>query len=286
MEASGWSLTPVPQANVWSNSFSSQVVTFGLHPCVRDQYLSPQVQQGVIFLHLTCKEKGVMLRTLFSWGKTTAKKTQPAAGKCSINPVALRWHINLCSTSCHRVEAGIGAIAYPNRFALFCEQQKLSQHLGPPSPLWASCIIISMTREIYFKLKVGWIKARSSINNRIPVPLILKNDWGAVKSKLVKTISAVLLNYWETKPGSFSSFWPGIKCLLFCQICSAGNKTVQLSSDLHQCDCDLYYYQNSIFILLCFCNSHWRASVWVGTVNSTYFEKNLTFLYLKYWWLV
>lgn len=240
----------------------------------------------VIFLHLTCKEKGVMLGTLFSWGKTTAqKKKKVTAGKCSINPGALRWHINLCSTSCHCVEAGTGAIVYPKRFDLFCEQQKTHTALGPPSPLWETFIIISMTKEIYFKLKAGWIKAKSSINSRIPFPLILKNDWRGVKDRLVKTISAVPLSCWDTKLGSFTFLWPGIKYLLLCQICSAGNKIVEASSDLHQCDCDLYYYhQDSVFILLCFCNSHWRASV-RGTVNSTCFEKLFTFLHLKYWWL-
>lgn len=119
------------------------------------------------------------------------------AGKCSINPVALRWHINLCSASCHCVEAGTGAIAYPNRFDSFCEQQKLSQHPGPHSPPWASCIIISVTSEIYFKFKVGWIKARNSINNRIPFPLILKNDWGVGKDKLVKKNSTISPNCWR-----------------------------------------------------------------------------------------
>lgn len=166
----------------------------------------------------------------------------------------------------------------------FVSNKKLPQCLGPPSPLWESFIIISMTREIYIKLKAGWIKAKSSINSRIPFPLILKNDWRGVKDRLVKTISAISLNCWDTKLGSFTFLWPGIKYLLFCQICSAGNKIVEVSSDLHQCDCDLYYYQDSVFILLCFCNSHWRASVW-GTVNSTCFEKLFTFLHLKYWWL-
>jgi len=64
-------LTPISQARV-QPSLRFPGVTFSLHHC--DQYLSPQVQQGVIFLHLTCKEKGVMLGAPFSRGKTTAEK--------------------------------------------------------------------------------------------------------------------------------------------------------------------------------------------------------------------
>lgn len=153
--------------------------------------------------------------------KDNSKKI--TAGKCSINPVALRWHINLCSTSCHCVETGTGAIAYPSRFDLFCEQWKLSQHLGPCSLLRASCIIISMTREIYFKLKVGWVKAGSSINNRIRFPLILKNDWVVGKDNF-NDINELLGN----KTWIFSSLWSGIKYLIFCQICSAGNEIVEV----------------------------------------------------------
>lgn len=59
------------------------------------------------------RKRGHARNTVLLRKDNSTIKKKATAGKCSINPGALRWHINLCSTSCHCVEAGIGAIVYP-----------------------------------------------------------------------------------------------------------------------------------------------------------------------------
>lgn len=70
----------------------------------RVQYLSPQVQQRVYSLDVK-KKKKIMLFIAVLLRKDNSKR-EITAGKCSINAVALRWLINLCST-CRSVEGGL-----------------------------------------------------------------------------------------------------------------------------------------------------------------------------------